>query len=274
MSRIAPILKWAGGKRQLLPQLLPLIPSSYNRYFEPFVGAGALLFALEPSKAVINDANSELMNVYQVIKTSPELLIEILKKYEKKHDKEFYYYIRNIDRDRKKFEKKSDVEKAARTIYLNRTCYNGLYRVNKSGFFNTPIGRNTSIQIVNEKGILNISNYLNTAKVKMMNTDYKKVLSTAKEGDFVFLDPPYYPTNKDSFLRYDSNPFNETEQIKLKEQCDRLAKKGITFIETNSDCDEIRELYSNYNQIQVDVRRSINAIADKRRGTELIITNK
>lgn len=274
MNRIIPILKWAGGKRQLLPKLLPIVPTSYNRYYEPFIGAGALLFALQPSKAVINDANTELMNVYQVIKTSPDALIDILKEYEEKHNKEFYYHIRNIDRDIKAFEKTSDIEKAARTIYLNRTCYNGLYRVNKSGFFNTPIGRNTSVQIVNKEGILRINKYLNESKIRMMNTDYKKALATAKEGDLVFLDPPYFPTNRDSFLRYDANPFNEAEQIRLKKQCDRLRDKGVMFIETNSDCEEIRELYSEYNQIQVDVRRSINANADHRRGTELIITNK
>jgi DNA adenine methylase len=165
------------------------------------------------------------------------------------------------------------VEKAARTIYLNRTCYNGLYRVNKQGFFNTPIGRNSSIQIVNEKGILGISEYLNMAKVEILNGDYHIPLQIATKNDFVFLDPPYYPTNKDSFLRYDVSPFGIQEQLDLKEVCDQLNEKNIRFIETNSDCEEIRKLYSEYRQIEVDVRRCINAKVNGRRGKELIICN-
>lgn len=273
MSKISPILKWAGGKRQLLPQIIPLIPNVFINYYEPFVGAGAVLFELQPRKAIINDANSELMNVYYIIKTQPKELVALLKEYEQKHCNDFYYSIRNADRKIEAFRGLSKLEKAARTIYLNRTCYNGLYRVNKSGFFNTPVGRNSSIQIVNEKGIVEISNYLNNADITLMNGDYRDSLKGVRKNDFVFLDPPYYPTNKDSFLRYDSSYFGAKAQEELKMVCDLLTKKGIRFIETNSDCPEIRELYSDYTQFEVDVRRCINAKSDGRRGKEIIICN-
>lgn len=273
MSKIIPILKWAGGKRQLLPYILPLIPEKIGRYYEPFLGAGAVLFELQPWKAVVNDTNTELINVYTTIKNNPEELIALLKKYEKKHSPDFYYKTRDVDRDEKRFAKLSAVEKATRTIYLNRTCYNGLYRVNKSGFFNTPIGHNSSIQIVNAEGILAISEYLNNNEVTLLNGDYKAALSKVTKRDFVFLDPPYYPTTRDYFLRYDRDYFGIESQQELKEICDKLTKKGIKFIQTNSDCPEIRELYSNYKQFQVDVRRSINAKPNGRKGKEIIICN-
>ena len=273
MNKPAPILKWAGGKRQLLPKIVPLIPDDYNRYFEPFLGAGAVLFDVLPKRAVVNDTNSELINVYFNIKEHPEELISILKWYKSKHTKDFYYRTRNIDRDKKSFEKMSPVEKAARTIYLNRTCYNGLYRVNRSGCFNTPIGRNTSIQIVNEDGIKYISNYLQKADIKILNEDYQTALKGIRKTDFVFLDPPYYPTNSDYFLRYDMNPFGVEAQIQLKKFCDGLTARGVRFIQTNSNCKELCELYSDYNLIEVDVRRCINAKPDGRTGTEIIILN-
>ena len=273
MNKLSPILKWAGGKRQLLPQIIPLIPNGFKDYYEPFVGAGAVLFDLQPIKAIINDANTELMNIYHVIRTKPKELIALLREYEREHNNDFYYSIRNADRDIKAFAKLSELEKAARTVYLNRTCYNGLYRVNKSGFFNTPIGRNSSIQIVNEKGILEISDYLNTADVALLNCDYRDALKGVRKNDFVFLDPPYYPTNRNSFLRYDSSYFGVEAQEELKAVCDILTKEGIRFIETNSDCPEVRELYSDYTQIEVDVRRCINAKSDGRHGKEIIICN-
>ena len=272
-SNISPVLKWAGGKRQLLSVLMPLIPNDYNRYFEPFLGAGAVLFELQPSKAIVNDTNTELINVYNVIKDSSEELISLLYQYDKEHGEKFYYSIRNLDRDQNGFSLLSDVEKAARTVYLNRTCYNGLYRVNRKGFFNTPLGHNSSIQIVNEKSIRAISDYLNKNSIKILNGDYKKAIKGIRKNDFVFLDPPYYPIKKDYFLRYGSNLFGEEEQKDLKECCDILNQKGIRFIQTNSNCDEVKELYKDYRHIEVDVRRCINAKVDGRKDKELIIMN-
>lgn len=273
MSKLTPILKWAGGKRQLLHAITPLVPQEYNCYYEPFLGAGAVLLDLQPKRAIINDTNVELINVYNVIKQQPNELIQILKEYEEHHCEELFYSIRNIDRDENSFLKLSSLQKAARTIYLNRTCYNGLYRVNRKGYFNTPIGRNSSIQILNSKGILGISEYLNKAEIEIMSGDYRKVLEMATSKDFIFLDPPYYPTNKNSFLRYDMSPFGIQEQMNLKEVCDQLNDQGVRFIETNSDCEEIRTLYSEYRLIEVDVRRCINANVKDRRGKELIICN-
>lgn len=273
MNKLIPILKWAGGKRQLLHVIVPLIPKDFDCYFEPFLGAGAVLLELQPAKAVVNDTNTELMNVYNIIKEHPYELISLLKEYELLHCEEFYYKLRNIDRDEMSFSKMSCLKKAARTIYLNRTCYNGLYRVNRKGFFNTPMGRNTSIQVVNENGILGISEYLNKSEVLFHNCDYKDTLSTVTSKDFVFLDPPYYPTSPNSFLRYDKSAFGIQEQVELKKVCDNLHKQGVRFIETNSDCEEIRKLYSEYRIIEVDVRRCINSKVNGRQGNELIICN-
>lgn len=272
MTKITPILKWAGGKRQLLSKIIPLIPNDYECYFEPFVGAGAVLFDLQPSKAIVNDANSELINVYYVIKEQPLDLIELLLEYESKHCKDFYYSIREQDRTQY-FAKLSKLEKAARTIYLNRTCYNGLYRVNRKGHFNTPMGRNSSIQIVNEDGINRISQYLNSNDVMILNGNYVETINTIHSQDFVFFDPPYYPMNRDSFVRYDMSPFGIKEQLELKQICDDLNSRGIRFLQTNSLCSEIIELYSDYCMIEVDVRRCINNKVDGRKGKEVIIYN-
>lgn len=273
MNKTAPILKWAGGKRQLLTQILPHIPNDYNRYFEPFLGAGAVLFELQPKRATINDTNAELINVYQVIKDNPDELIKLLKEYDKQHCKDFYYNIRDIDRDSVKFQKLSEVEKASRTIYLNRTCYNGLYRVNSAGCFNTPMGHNTTIQIVNENGIRAINEYLNKYEIRILNTDYREALKRVRKTDFVFLDPPYYPTGKDYFIRYDSSLFGIENQEELKKMCDRLTNRGIRFIQTNSCCDGIKKLYEEYRIIEVDVRRSINTKVEGRKDKEVIILN-
>jgi len=268
-----PILKWAGGKRQLLSEILPLIPNNINRYYEPFLGAGAVLLELEPSRAIVNDINSELINVYYVIRDNPEALIELLFHYNSNHSRELYYETRNLDRDVNAFNQLSNIEKAARTVYLNRTCFNGLYRVNRHGQFNTPMGHNSSIQIVNPEGIRSISTYLNNNDIQILNTDYRSASRWMRRNDFIFLDPPYYPIRPDSFVRYDASVFNINEQVELKLFCDSLNGRGIRFLQTNSDCIEVRELYNNYNLLTVNVQRSINANADDRHATELIITN-
>lgn len=273
MSELAPILKWAGGKRQLQNEIIPLIPRRFECYYEPFVGAGAILLKLQPSRAVINDTNIELMNVYEIIRDQPEELIQLLQEYERFHCEALYYNVREMDRNRQEFIGLSRLQKAARTIYLNRTCYNGLYRVNKSGYFNTPMGRNTHVQIVNARGILTISRYLNENAIEILNGNYTNALENITQRDFVFLDPPYYPINRDSFVRYAMSPFGIPQQMELKEICDQLNARGVRFIQTNSNCQEIREMYANYHQIEVGVRRCINAEVDGRQGTELIIYN-
>ena len=263
-----PFVKWAGGKRGLLKQILPLIPKEFNNYYEPFVGGGALFFELfskgllQNKKVVISDINSELINSYNIIKNKPSELIYILKEYKKNHSKEFYYKVRELDR-KDNYSNLPDVEKAARFIYLNKTCFNGLYRVNKKGFFNTPIGSYKNPNIADEETILNASEALQNAIIKEQS--FEKVLETAQKEDFVYFDPPYYPLNETSnFTSYDSNTFLENEQIKLYEVFDNLAKKEVFVLESNSDTPFIKELYKNYEINTIQANRFINSKADKR----------
>lgn len=263
-----PFVKWAGGKRGLLKQILPLIPKEFNNYYEPFVGGGALFFELfskgllQNKKVVISDINSELINSYNIIKNKPSELIYILKEYKKNHSKEFYYKVRELDR-KDNYSNLPDVEKAARFIYLNKTCFNGLYRVNKKGFFNTPIGRYKNPNIADEETILNASEALQNAIIKEQS--FEKVLESAQKEDFVYFDPPYYPLNETSnFTSYDSNTFLENEQIKLYEVFDNLAKKEVFVLESNSDTPFIKELYKNYEINTIQANRFINSKANKR----------
>lgn len=270
-----PVLKWAGGKRQLLENLKSALPQEgYNRYIEPFIGGGALLFELQPTKAIINDYNEELTNLYTIIRDNVDELIDILGEYRDKHSKEFYYKIRELDRE-KEFANISAIEKAARTIYLNRTCYNGLFRVSRQGFFNTPIGRYKNPQILDEENLRAVQQYLKKNKVKINTGDFEKTALLAKQGDFVYLDPPYYPLSKtSSFTDYTSAGFGEAEQIRLKEVCDKLDRRGALFLQSNSDCDYIRELYKGYHFKTVEVRRAINSNKDNRSNiTEVLISN-
>lgn len=262
---IMPILKWVGGKRQLLHEIIPLIPEKVTTYVEPFVGGGAVLFEYQPKKAVINDLNEELINVYRVIKDSPEELIKLLIKHKEKNSEEYFYQIRALDREDNFLEKYSNVERAARTIYLNKTCYNGLYRVNSKGQFNTPFGLYKNPKIVNEPVIYAISHYFNKNKIKIMNDDYKEALKYLRKGAFVYFDPPYLPISTSSnFTSYTENGFSFQHQVELKEQCDKLDNRGINFLLSNSYHPDILELYKDYNIKIIKAKRQINSIADKR----------
>ncbi|SEK18691.1 DNA adenine methylase [Pseudobutyrivibrio ruminis] len=270
-----PVLKWAGGKRQIIQELKKALPEEgYNRYIEPFIGGGAFLFELQPEKAIINDYNGELTNLYKIIRDDADSLIKLLDLYKSKHCKEFYYEVRAMDR-MDDYDKLSDVEKAARTVYLNRTCYNGLFRVNSKGYFNTPIGRYKNPQICDRENLLAIQSYLKKNKVKINTGDFEKTALLAKAGDFVYLDPPYYPLSPtSSFTDYTSAGFGEAEQIRLKKLCDKLTQKGVLFLQSNSDCDYIRNLYDGYSIKEVEVRRSINSKKDKRDNIkEVLIAN-
>lgn len=262
---IMPILKWVGGKRQLLHEIIPLIPEKVTTYVEPFVGGGAVLFEYQPKKAVINDLNEELINVYRVIKDSPEELIKLLIKHKEKNSEEYFYQIRALDREDNFLENYSNVERAARTIYLNKTCYNGLYRVNSKGQFNTPFGLYKNPKIVNEPVIYAISHYFNKNKIKIMNDDYKEALKYLRKGAFVYFDPPYLPISTSSnFTSYTENGFSFQHQVELKEQCDKLDNRGINFLLSNSYHPDILELYKDYNIKIIKAKRQINSIADKR----------
>ncbi len=263
-----PFVKWVGGKRGLLEQILPLFPNNFKNYYEPFVGGGAVFFELyskgmlENKKVFLSDINTELINAYNAVKEEPKELIKNLKKYKNKHNKEFYYKIRALDRD-DNYKNLSALEKATRFIYLNKTCFNGLYRVNKKGFFNTPIGSYKNPNIADEETILNASKALQNAVIKQQS--FEEVLNYAQKDDLVYFDPPYYPLNTTSnFTSYDSNTFLEKEQIKLYKTFKELAEIGVFVIESNSDTKFIKELYKNYDINIVQANRFINSKANKR----------
>ena len=242
----------------------PLIPDC-STYYEPFIGGGAVLFRRQPARAVINDSNQELINVYITIKEEPEALIEKLREHKENNCEDYFYRIRALDRDKQAFPSMTNVERAARIIYLNKTCYNGLFRVNSAGEFNSPWGRYKNPNIANEATIHALHTYFNQAKVTIKCGDYREALKGIRKGAFVYLDPPYMPISSSaSFTGYTAGGFGEQEQIALKEQCDALHKKGIRFLLSNSACPFIEELYREYIVEHVNAKRAINAKPDKR----------
>lgn len=259
-----PILKWAGGKTQLLCSLLPLLPKEYGKYIEPFFGGGALFFAANPKTAIIADRNPELINLYQQIAHNVDAVIEELSAY--KNDSNFFYELRD-----KKWESMEPYKAAARTIYLNKTCFNGLYRVNKHGQFNTPYGRYKNPKICDPASLLAASKALKKATI--VCGDYLDVLKKfAKPGDFVFLDPPYIPVGKyGDFKRYTKEQFHEEDQIDLAREVDRLVKLGCNVILTNSNHPLVHELYSKYRIEIVPSKRAISSNAKTRTSEDAIV---
>jgi DNA adenine methylase len=254
-----PFLKWAGGKRQLLPTLSKFLPKKYVAYLEPFVGAGALLFHLQPKKAIINDMNKDLINCYIVIRDNLDALIEELKKY--KNEEEFFYQVRNLDR-KDSFHFKTPVEKASRTIYLNKTCYNGLFRVNSQGFFNAPYGRYKNPKYVDFDVLKSIQEYLNSNSITILNCDFETAVKDAKKGDFIYFDPPYHPLSKtSSFTGYGVNGFSEDEQVRLHRVYSELDKRGCFVMLSNSATDFIYNLYHDFNVKTIQANRNINSNA-------------
>lgn len=272
---VRPFLKWAGGKRQLLPEIRKLLPArKIKRYFEPFVGGGAVLFDLQSENAVINDYNEELINCYQVIKDDPDALIEEVKKHP--HTKEAFYKLRALDRTND-FKNIPKVQRAARIIYLNKTCFNGLFRVNSRGQFNVPFGDYTNPKIIEESVIRAISEYFNSARIEILQGDFVEAVNKAKRDDFVYFDPPYDPLSAtSSFTSYSLNSFDRNAQIRLKETCDDLTKRGCKVLVSNSSTEFIRELYgSSYDTIiEVKATRNINSVGCGRdKISELLIFN-
>jgi len=258
-----PVVKWAGGKRQLLPEIRKYIPKKFTIYYEPFVGGGAVLFDIQPKRAIINDVNSELINLYEVIRDSVDLLIEDLKKH--KNEKEYFYRIRELDRDIEKYNKLTKVERASRLHYLNKTCYNGLFRVNQAGQFNTPFGDYKNPNIINEKIIRAVSDYFNWADITFKCGDFEDSLKGIEKNAFVYFDPPYDPVSESAnFTEYSKEGFTRKDQIRLKKICDRLNKKGIKFLLSNSATEFIRDLYKDYNIEIIQARRSVNSNGKKR----------
>lgn len=273
-KNVSPVLKWAGGKTQLLGQLTSLMPTEeIITYCEPFLGGGAMLFSIQPGVAYVNDINVGLMNVYNVIKHFPEALIAELSSYE--NTAEFYYKIRELDRDAERFAALTAVEQAARFIYLNKTCFNGLYRENRQGQFNVSYGKYKNPDFVNAEGIRAVSQYFNTANIYFTSMDFSEVLKTLPSGSFVYLDPPYYPVSETAnFTSYTRYGFTKDDHIRLKQCCDELTARGIKFMLSNSNTDFIRQLYTGYFITEVLARRAINCNGDGRGEIkELVIRN-
>ena len=270
---LAPIVKWAGGKRQLLPSILPMIPKRLHLYCEPFFGGGAVFFARQPQNALINDINPDLMEMYAVVRDDVEGLIADLKRH--KNTEEYFYALRNLDRDKEAFAKLSPLQRASRLIYLNKTCYNGLYRVNSAGEFNTPYGRYKNPNIVNRQVLHSVSRYLNHAQLTFASEDFEAVLSRLPKGAFVYLDPPYDPLSETAnFTGYVGGGFSKEEQLRLKNCCDDLTRRGIRFILSNSATPFILNLYHGYNITFVDALRAINSVGAGRGAVrEVLVTN-
>ena len=261
---LSPLLKWVGGKRQLLSDIIPMIDNKCSTYVEPFIGGGAVLFSMQPKKAIINDYNHELINVYKVVRDNLDELLELLYIHQANNSSEYYYEVRAWDRG-DHLNKMYNIEKAARIIYLNKTCYNGLYRVNSAGQFNSPYGRYKNPNIVNEAVLKAVSNYFKNNDIDIRNGDYRDTLINLDKRSFVYLDPPYMPiSSSSSFTGYTEGGFGYNRQVELKEECDKLTQQGIRFVQSNSDCDEIRELYKEYKIKTVKAKRSINSVAKKR----------
>ena len=272
-EKAKPFIQWVGGKREMIPQYEKYLPKKYNNYFEPFFGGGAMFFYLQPNNATISDNNEELIRTYEGVRDNPEEVIKILKELKARHSKDLYGKIRNLDREHNLFQKFNNAEVSARMIYLNQTCFNGLYRVNQKGQFNVPIGSSLNRLICDEHTIRSASKILKNVDLKI--ADFESSVKNAKKGDFIYLDPPYYPVSVYSdFTRYTKEKFYKEDQIRLKEQIDRLTKIGCQVMISNSDCEFIRELYKDFNLYKVYSTRNLNCKKDARgKVSELLITN-
>lgn len=272
-----PFLKWAGGKRQLLSVIRKYFPKKYNHYYEPFIGAGAVFLSLQSKRATVNDLNSELINCYQIIKTNPKELFLLCQEHKRKNSKEYFYKLRDSDRANN-FQELTPLERAARIIYLNKTCFNGLFRVNSQGQFNVPYGNYSNPKIIDNAVLLAVSVYLNQNDVTILEGDYAQAVKHATKGSFIYFDPPYHPLSEtSSFTSYSMDGFGKTQQTRLKLLCDELHKRGCQILLSNSNTPLIRELYTDprYEILEVQAIRAINCVGAKRgKISELLIHNK
>jgi DNA adenine methylase len=275
---VYPFVKWAGGKSQLLNILERYIPDNFNNYFEPFVGGGSFFYRLVKLRDVrsfscfLSDSNCELINAYAVVKLDVDELIKSLKRHEElyyNNPKDYYYELRATATEKK-------IEKASRFITLNKTCFNGLYRVNRKGFFNVPMGKFKKLpKICDEKNLKNLNSLLNIVNPVIECQDYKEALSRVSENDFIYLDPPYKPMSETAyFTKYTNYGFVDEDQTQLASIFKELDKLNCKILLSNSNTELIRDLYKDYNLKEVKAIRAINCKGSKRLGhTELIISN-
>lgn len=261
-----PFLKWAGGKRWLTANHLDVFPAEFNRYIEPFLGSGAVFFRLNPDRAVLSDANSDLIKTYEAIRTNHQLVLRYLTAHQNNHSKEYYYNIRSKTPN-------SIYTKAARFIYLNRTCWNALYRVNRLGQFNVPIGTKSSV-------ILSTDNFANTAKalrnISLLNSDFQAVIQTADSGDFIFVDPPYtVKHNLNGFVKYNEKIFSWEDQVRLRDSLLDACDRGAKILMTNANHKNIKALYRGHFSMETLSRKSVIAASplNRNKTTELLISN-
>lgn len=273
-KEISPLLKWAGGKRQLLSKLKEVVPQNFNTYFEPFLGGGALLFDLQPEKAVVADINPQLINLYIQVKNHPQELIEEIGELNfRLCDAERYYLLRE------KYNAKIqmnilDIESVALFLWLNKYCFNGLYRVNSEGKFNVPWNKECSKKVLNEYNLIKMSDYLNHADIEILCEDFSSSCIKAKAGDFIYFDPPYAPLPKnrnETFTKYSSDGFSVENQEKLAKLASDFAEKGVFVVLSNHDSSFVRDLYSAFTIREVEARRAINRDGKGRKEEELII---
>jgi len=264
-NKVKPILKWAGGKSSTLSQLLPFFPKSFNKYFEPFLGGGAVFFSLDSLKdSYLNDSNKEIITLYEVVRDDVSSLIKSLDILSLKYSEKFYYELRSEIPSIK-------LDRAARTLFLNKTGFNGLYRQNSKGIFNVPYGKRAKCPALYDKdNILSVSERLKNAS--LFSLDFEKIIDKSNVGDFVYCDPPYEPlSSTSSFNAYQKGGFSQDEQKRLKETCLKASKRGATVLISNSSADFIKSLYSDCEVHIISARRSINSNGNSRGNVDEVL---
>lgn len=272
--KVEPYFRWAGGKRRLVPTLHQLLPTEYTQYVEPFLGSACMYLSLTTNKPILSDINLDLITSYKVIKTDVDKLITVLQELAKDTSSDGYYTVRDMDRS-SSWHDVDDITRAARFIYLNRTCFNGLYRVNSKGQNNTPYGKISNPRICIPDHLHQLSDYFNDTDAEFIHTSYDSYLDRIQPKALVYLDPPYHPlSDTSSFVAYSCNGWSNNDEVRLKEYCDKLTNRGIYFMLSNSDTDYIKDLFAEYTIHEVSVMRSIAANRTKRNMcTEVVITN-
>ena len=270
-----PFVKWAGGKRQLIPAINERLPKDFNTYYEPFIGGGALFFSVKPQKAIIGDVNTALINTYKQIRTDSNSLMTLLDTLTTEHNEAInqkeYYLKKREEYNSKVINNDYSLSTISLFLYLNKTCFNGLYRVNSKGLFNVPFNNVKKVNIYSKENLEEISSYLKD--ITIFNQDFEKTCENAGKGDFVFFDSPYAPIKSDSFEAYTKEGFAKEEHERLAKLFKKLTEKGAYCMLTNHNVPLIRELYKDYNVETIQVKRMINSDSNNRVGEEVIITN-